>query len=321
MAELYPEIEPYETGHLRVSDLHEIYYELVGNPKGKPAIYLHGGPGSGSNPDSRRYFDPQKYNFVLFDQRGCGRSTPFNELKENTTQLLVSDIEKLREHLAIEKWLVYGGSWGSTLALAYAQAFPQRVTQMVMYGIFIGCAQEISWLIQEGANNLFPDYWEEFIAPIAESERHDMLAAYHRKFNQGSKQEQLSAAKAWSLWESRLLRLNLDLEFDYTLEADEFTLAHVRMESHYSINNYFFQPGQLLSGVEVIKNIPAVIVNGRYDMMCPPKYAWQLHKAWPKSKLIITPASGHSRRDNNTQEALLGAINSFANSDTAHISR
>ncbi len=312
MVELYPEIEPYQIGRLKVSDLHELHYELIGNPKGKPVVYLHGGPGSGLSENSRRYFDPQKYHLIMFDQRGCGKSTPHNELRENTTQLLIADIEKLREHLGIQKWLVYGGSWGSTLALAYAQSFPQRVTEMVMYGIFFGSNEEVSWLYQRGANTMFPDLWEEFVSVIDDKDRHNMLAAYHRKFTEAPKAEQLKAAKCWSLWEARLLKLNIDPEIEKEFVVDEFAIAHARIECHYFMNNCFLKPGQLLAGVEKIKEIPAVIVNGRYDMMCPPKYAWQLHKAWPKSKLIIAPAAGHSGREIPNQQALIEATDKFA---------
>ncbi len=312
MVELYPEIEPYQSGRLKVSDLHELYYEEIGNPQGKPSLYLHGGPGSGANPFYRRYFNPQKYRLIMFDQRGCGKSTPHNELRENTTQLLVSDIEKLREHLNINKWLVYGGSWGSTLALAYAQTFPERVSEMVMSGIFLGSKEEIAWVYQNGANAIFPDFWEEFISVIDTSERSDMLAAYSRIFLKGKLPEQLKAAKAWSLWEARMLKLNIDPALESEFTADEFAIAHARIECHYFTNDCFLRSGQLLDGVERIKNIPAVIVNGRYDMICPPKYAWQLYRAWPKAKIILSPGAGHSGRDVPNQLALIEATDKFA---------
>jgi len=311
-SKIYPEIEPYETGRLKVSDLHELHYELIGNPKGKPAVYLHGGPGSGCNPFYRRYFNPQKYHLIMFDQRGCGKSTPHNELRENTTQLLVSDIERLREHLGIKQWLVYGGSWGSTLALAYAQSHPQAVTEMVMSGIFLGSQEEINWMYQEGANNIFPDFWEEFISIIGLAKRNDLLSAYSDIFINAPKEEQLKAAKAWSLWESRMLKLNVDPALEEEFTIDEFAIAHARIECHYFTNDCFLKPGQLIAGVERIKDIPAVIVNGRYDMICPPKYAWKLHKAWPKSKIIIAPAAAHSGRDVPNQLALLAALDNFA---------
>ncbi len=312
MSEIYPEIEPYQVGRLKVSDLHDLHYELIGNPKGKPAVYLHGGPGSGCNPFYRRYFNPEKYHLIMFDQRGCGKSTPHNELRENTTQLLVSDIEKLREHLKINKWLIYGGSWGSALALAYAQTFPQAVTEMVMSGIFLGSKEEVSWLYQSGANTMFPDFWEDFISVIDQKDRADLLAAYYSKFTKAPKEEQLRAAKAWSLWEARLLKLNLDPDLEKEFIADEFAIAHARIECHYFTNNCFLKPGQLIAGVERIKHIPAVIVNGRYDMICPPKYAWKLYKAWPKAKIVISPAAGHSGRDVPNQQALIEATDSFA---------
>lgn len=248
----------------------------------------------------------------MFDQRGCGKSTPHNELRENTTQLLVSDIEKLREHLKINKWLIYGGSWGSALALAYAQTFPQAVTEMVMSGIFLGSKEEVSWLYQSGANTMFPDFWEDFISVIDQKDRADLLAAYYSKFTKAPKEEQLRAAKAWSLWEARLLKLNLDPDLEKEFIADEFAIAHARIECHYFTNNCFLKPGQLIAGVERIKHIPAVIVNGRYDMICPPKYAWKLYKACPKAKIVISPAAGHSGRDVPNQQALIEATDSFA---------
>lgn len=311
MVEPYPEIEPYESGRLKISDLHELHYELIGNPKGKPAVYLHGGPGSGCNPFYRRYFNPEKYHLIMFDQRGCGKSTPHNELRENTTQLLVSDIETLRKHLKIEKWLVYGGSWGSTLALAYAQTFPDFVTEMVMSGIFLGSKEEVSWLYQSGVDTMFPDYWEEFVSVIDEKDRQDMLNAYHKIFTKASKEEQLKAAKAWSRWEARLIKLIPDPEIEEEFAVDDFAIAHARIECHYFSNECFLKPGQLLDGMEKIKHIPAVIVNGRYDMVCPPKYAWQLYKKWPKAKIIINPAAGHSGRDPQNMQALIEAVDNF----------
>ncbi len=316
MSELYPEIEPYQNGLLKVSDLHELYYEQIGNPQGKPALYLHGGPGSGANPFYRRYFNPQKYRLIMFDQRGCGRSTPHNELRENTTQLLVSDIEKLREHLGIKKWLVYGGSWGSTLALAYAQEFPDKVTEMVMSGIFLGTKEESDWMYQKGANMIFPDHWSDFIAVIPPEKRHDMLGAYSDIFMNGKKDEQLKAAKAWGLWEARMLKLNIDLALEAEFVADDFAIAHARVECHYFMNDCFLQPGQLLNGVDKIKHIPGVIVNGRYDIVCPPKAAWQLHERWSGSKLVITQAAGHSGRDLPNQLVLIEATDQFASSQT-----
>ena len=311
MAELYPEIEPYQTGRLKVSNLHELHYELIGNPQGKPAVYLHGGPGSGCNPFYRRYFNPQKYNLIMVDQRGCGKSTPHNELRENNTQLLVSDLENLREHLKIKRWLVYGGSWGSTLALAYAQTFPQVVTEMVMSGIFLGSTEEIDWMYQNGANIIFPDFWEEFVSMIETEKRGDLLSAYSEIFTNAPKEIQLRAAKAWSLWEARMLKLDIDPALESEFAADEFAIAHAKIECHYFTQNCFLEPGQLLKNIEKIKHIPAIIVNGRYDMICPPKYAWKLHRAWPKSKLVIAPAAGHSGRDRNNQLSLIEALDSF----------
>ncbi len=317
MPELYPEIEPYKTGRLKVSDIHELYYELSGNPDGKLAVFLHGGPGSGFNLFYRRYFNPQKYNLLMFDQRGCGKSTPHNELRENTTQLLVSDIEKLREYLGIKKCLLYGGSWGSTLALAYAQTFPERVSEMVMSGIFLGTKEEIVWMYQHGANYIYPDHWEDFVSVIDLNKRHDMLAAYSDIFLKAPKEKQLQAAKAWSLWEARMLKLLIDPALEMEFTADDFAIAHARAECHYFVNDCFLKPDQLLKNIERIKHIRAVIVNGRYDMVCPPQAAWKLHSVWPNSKLILSPAAGHSGRDLQNQLALIAATDQFADLVTA----
>jgi proline iminopeptidase len=313
MPELYPEIEPYKTGRLKVSNIHELYYELCGNPKGKPVVFLHGGPGSGCSPRSRQFFNPRKYNLILFDQRGSGRSTPHAELKENTTAALVADIEKLREHLGIKKWLVYGGSWGSTLGLAYAQAFPQNVTEMILWGIYLATKEETIWSFKNGANVIFPDYWEEFISIIKPSKRNDLVAAYYEIFTKAPRAVQLKAAKAWGLWEGRLTTLNPSQEFLSSLNNDDqFAMAHSQLECHYFVNNCFIKPGQLLAGVKRIKNIPAIIINGRYDMVCPLANAWKLHKAWPKSQLVIVPAAGHSSREIGMEQAIVKATDQFA---------
>lgn len=245
MAELYPEIEPYDAGRLKVSDIHELYYEQVGNPEGKPVIFLHGGPGSGCNPRWRTFFNPKKYRLVLLDQRGSGKSTPHAELKDNTTQLLVADIEQLRKKLNIDKWLVFGGSWGSTLALAYAQAHPECVTEMIMYGIFLGSKEEDQWVYKEGANRIFPDFWQDFIAPIEPNKRHDLISAYYEIFTEAPRAEQVKAAKAWGLWEGRLTTLDFDETTINTFTDDDFAMAHSRLECHYFINDCFLKPGQL----------------------------------------------------------------------------
>ncbi len=312
MIELYPEIEPYESGRLKVSDIHELYYEQCGNPDGKPLLFLHGGPGGSCNPFYRRYFNPQKYRLIRFHQRGAGVSTPHAEIKENTTQLLIGDIEKLRNLLGVEKWLVYGGSWGSTLALAYAQEFPQHVTEMILWGIFLGSKEETAWFYQKGANAIFPDHWQDFVSVIDPARRDDMVAAYYRIFTESPIAEQLKAARAWSLWEAKLLTLNIDEALISEFSADEFAIAIARLECHYFINECFLKPGQLLSNIDRIKHIPAIIVHGRYDMVCPVENAWKLHCAWPGSQLNIIPAAGHSGKEIANQQALLKAIDHFS---------
>jgi proline iminopeptidase len=315
MPDLYPEIEPYKTGRLKVSDIHELYYELCGNPKGKPALHLHGGPGGSVSAHYRRFFNPDKYHLIRLHQRGAGLSTPQAEIKDNTTQHLIADIEKLRSHLNIEKWLVYGGSWGSTLGLAYAQEFPDNITEMVLWGIFLGSKEQSAWSFQNGANALFPDAWEDYVAEIDPADRDDILAAYYRKLTGADFAERLRAAKAFSLWDAKLLMHNpspavLD-ELINEFVADEFAIKIATLACYYFINECFLKPGQLLSGVDRIRHIPATIVHGRYDMICPLKYAWQLHKAWPEARLVIVPGAGHSGKELPMQQAIIEALDSF----------
>jgi len=312
---LYPEIEPYRTGMLRVSPIHELYYEESGNPNGKPALFVHGGPGGGTEPKQRRFFDPAAYRVVLFDQRGCGKSTPHANLEDNTTQHLVADIERLREHLGIEKWQVFGGSWGSTLALAYAEAHPSRVTELVLRGIFLLRRSEIEWFYQRGASALFADAWEEYLAPIPEAERGDLLAAYHRRLTSDDPATRQEAARAWSVWEGSTSCLYPNAELIAKTAGDAFALALARIECHYFVNSGFFaKETQLLDDVGRIRGIPAVIVQGRYDVVCPMESAWALHRAWPEADLRIVPDAGHSAAEPGIVHELVTATDAFRGS-------
>ncbi len=309
----YPPIEPYNCGRLKVSELHEIYYEESGNPNGKPVVFLHGGPGGGSEPKQRRFFHPGKYRIVVFDQRGCGKSTPYASLESNTTWDLVEDIEKLRTHLQIDAWQVFGGSWGSTLALAYAETYPQHVTELVLRGIFLLRRQEIEWFYQRGASILYPDAWEPYLAHIPEEERDDLLAAYHRRLTSPDPGVRLAAARVWSGWEGRTSKLIPDAEFVGHYEEDEFALAFARIEVHYFVNHGFLKPDdQLLRDVHRIRHIPGVIVQGRYDVVCPMESAWALHRAWPEADFVVTPDSGHSAFEPANSRALVAATDKFA---------
>ena len=311
--ELYPEIEPFETGRLPVGDGHELYFEQCGNPTGKPVVFLHGGPGAGCNTHARRFFNPEKYRIVLFDQRGCGRSTPHASLVANTTWHLVADIERLRQHLAIERWQVFGGSWGSTLALAYAQTHPQRVTQLVLRGIFMLRRWELEWFYQSGADAIFPDAWDDYLAAIPEVERGDLMSAYHRRLTASDPAVQLEAAKAWSVWEGRTSYLFQDPNHVEASAADLFALAFARIECHYFVNGGFFdRDDQLLANAYRLKGIPAVIVQGRYDVVCPIRSAWDLHQVWPEADLRIVPDAGHSALEAGNTHELILATDRFA---------
>lgn len=313
MHPLYFPIEPYQQDYLQVSDLHHIYFEQVGNPAGYPALFLHGGPGHGIEPSYRQYFNPKWWRVVLFDQRGCGRSTPHAELRENTTWDLVADIERLRKHLGIEQWLVFGGSWGSTLALAYSQTYPERCSGLILRGIFMLRHKEIHWFYQEGANYLFPDAWENYLAPIPPHERDQLLLAYHKRLNSPDKEVRLAAARAWSVWEASTIRLRIDSELVKKFADNTFAEAFARIENHYFVNKGFFDPDdQLLRNVERIRSIPAVIVQGRYDIVCPMISAWELHQVWPEAEFIVVPDAGHSIAEIGIQTALLEATDRFA---------
>ena len=315
---LYAPIEPYNAGRLKVSPIHELYYEQCGNPNGKPVVFLHGGPGGGLSPDYRRYFDPQIYRIVLFDQRGSGQSTPHASIEENTTWHLVADIERLREHLKIERWQVFGGSWGSTLALAYAETHPERVTELVLRGIFLCRPQEIQWFYQQGASAIFADVWEEYLKVIPESERADMVSAYYRRLTSDDRAVRVEAARAWSIWEGSTSKLYFDPTSIEKFGDPEFALAFARIECHYFMNNSFFKTDNyLIENVDRIRSIPGVIVQGRYDVVCPMTSAWDLHRAWPEAELRIIQDAGHSISEPGIIDALVDATDRFGHGGQA----
>lgn len=312
MLEFYPELEPYNTGYLNVSDLHTIYFEEAGSPKGKPVIFVHGGPGGGIDASYRRFFDPKIWRIVLFDQRGCGKSTPASELRENTTWDLVSDMEKIRNHLSIEKWSVFGGSWGSTLALAYAITHAEKVMDMILRGIFLLREKEIKWFYQEGASFVYPDAWAFYKNAIPENERHDYVTSYYKRLTSDDPAIMYPAAKAWSVWEGSTSKLYTDPAFIEKFEGDEFAISFARIECHYFINKGFFsEDGWLLKNVDKIRHIPTWIVQGRYDMVCPAISAYELHEVWPESKLFIIPDAGHSASEPGIRSKLIEATNYF----------
>lgn len=312
LRELYPAVEAFDTGYLKVSDLHEIYYEQSGKKDGKPVIYLHGGPGGGISENDRRYFDPNVYRTVLMDQRGAGKSRPAAELKENTTWDLVRDIEKLREHLKIEKWVVFGGSWGSTLSLVYAETHPDRVKALVLRGIFMLRRSELLWYYQEGANHIFPDTWEQFEEPIPEVERFDMMSAYHRRLTGTDVEVQLKCAQRWSAWEMATSRLIVDHDLLKRAETDEWALQFARIEVHYFVHGGFLKSEtQILDNLDKIRHIPCTIVQGRYDVVCPARTAWALHKKWPETELRIIPDAGHSAKEVGIVSALVEATDKY----------
>lgn len=315
LRELYPAVSANKSGFLRVSDVHELYFEESGNPQGIPAVFLHGGPGGGTEAKMRRFFDPKRYRIVLFDQRGCGKSRPHASLIDNTTWDLVADMEKLREHLGIASWLVFGGSWGSTLALAYAQTHPERATHLVLRGIFLLRRWELEWFYQDpgGAAALYPDLWEHYIEPIPPEERADMMAAYYRRLTSKDPAELSRAAKAWALWEAATSFLKRNSLYTAKLGQDTHSEAFSRIECHYFVNGGFLStPNQLIENVGRIRHIPAVIVQGRYDIVCPMRSAWELHRAWPEADLQIVPDAGHSAFEAGNTHELIRATDRFA---------
>jgi proline iminopeptidase len=312
--DLYPPIEPFATRRIAVDDIHTLYVEESGATDGIPAVFLHGGPGAGCEPAHRRFFDPSRYRIVLFDQRGSGRSSPHAELRNNSTAHLVDDMERIREDLGIRRWLVFGGSWGSTLALAYAQAHPEHVSALVLRGIFLCRPQEIRWFYQEGASWVFPDHWQDFIAPIPQEERHDLVGAYHRRLTGEDEVARMAAAKAWSIWEGRTANLLKNEGVRNYFSGAHVAISLARIECHYFSNQAFLEPNQLLRDAHRLADIPGVIVQGRYDIICPMHSAWALHQAWPQSELMVVPDAGHSAFEPGILRALVETTDRLARS-------
>ncbi len=313
MKKRYPPIEPYNTGFLPVSKEHTLYFEESGNPNGLPVVFLHGGPGSGTDPSHRCFFNPEKYRIVLFDQRGTGQSRPHSSLHENTTWHLVSDIEKIREHLKIDQWVVFGGSWGSTLALAYGETHPERTRALILRGIFLGRKKELHWFYQFGAHHIFPDEFEKYLKPIPPEERGDLMQAYYRRLTSDDPAVRKEAAKAWSTWEAAALRLIFDPELFSLFTEDKKADAIARIECHYFVNQCFFKTDNwLIEQIDQVRSIPAVIIHGRYDIVCPFENAWDLHKAWPEAKLEIIKDAGHAASEAGITDALIRATDALA---------
>ena len=308
---LYPKIKPYDSGFLNI-DQHQVYFEQCGNPNGKPALFLHGGPGGGGSEEVRRFFNPDIYRIIVIDQRGCGRSKPHGCLENNTTWHLVSDIENLREKLGIEKWLVFGGSWGSTLSLAYAQAHPKSVSELVLRGIFLLRKEELHWFYQDGASRIFPEAWSGFLDIIDEDKRDNLMSSYHEIFKSDDKEKRLKAAIAWSKWEAATSSLAYKPSLVEEFSNPEFALAFALIENHYFVNKGWFKTeNQIIENIDIIRSIPAVIVQGRYDVVCPMKTAWELSEAWPEAELIVAPASGHTAFEKEITHALISATDKF----------
>lgn len=309
---LYPEIEPFETGMLDVGDGHSIYWERCGTKGAKPAIFLHGGPGGTISPRHRRLFDPTRYDVTLFDQRGCGKSMPNAVLDANTTWHLVADIERLRERAGVDKWLVFGGSWGSTLALAYAETHPERVSELVVRGVYTLTKAELAWYYQFGVSEMFPDKWERFLAPIPEAERGDLMAAYRKRLIGSDRKAQVEAALAWSKWEGETITLLPEPETSDKFGEEDYAVAFARIENHYFVHGGWLEEGQLLRDANRLRGIPGVIVHGRYDMPCPARYAWQLHKAWPDAEFYLVEGAGHAYSEPGILDRLIYATDKFA---------
>lgn len=312
MRTLYPPVEPYVRHSLKVDARHTLYVEECGNPAGLPVVFVHGGPGGGCEAWHRQFFNPDLYRIVLFDQRGCGRSTPHAELQDNTTSLLLDDMETIRRHLGIERWLVFGGSWGSTLGLLYAERLPERVLGLIVRGIFLCRARDIAWFYQSGASRLFPDYWQDFLAPVERDKQRDMVAAYHELLTGDDEIRRLAAARAWSVWEGRTSTLQPRPDLVEHFAGSYVALSMARIECHYFINDAFIEPDQILQQAHRLEGIPGVIVHGRYDVVCPVDQAFALHHAWPDSKLHIIPAAGHSAGEPAIADALVRASDEFA---------
>jgi proline iminopeptidase len=322
-AAMYPPVEPYDSGFIQVDGGHSVYWEMCGNPSGSPALFLHGGPGGGCSANNRRLFDPDRYRIILFDQRGCGRSMPHASaepgMQANTTAHLLSDMETLRRTFRVERWLLLGGSWGATLALAYAQSYPERVSAMVLRGVFTARRSELRWLYRDGASSLFPEAWERFVAPIPEAGRGDIVAAYYALLSGGERGGDpalaVAAARAWCAWEDEIMTLLPDGEADMTPDPrrdDMAMLALARIETNYFVNGAFLEEGQLISNAHRMSQIPGVIVQGRYDAVTPLATAWDLHKAWPRAELRIVPGAGHAASEPGTLRGLIAATHAFA---------
>lgn len=307
MYKLYPPLKTNQQLWLKVDSLHEIYVEESGNPHGLPVLFVHGGPGAGCEDKHRSYFDPNLYRIILFDQRGAGKSRPHAALENNTTMDLVADMERIRQELKVDRWVIFGGSWGSTLALVYAETHPTRVLGLILRGIFLCRPGDIHWFYQSGANRLFPDYWQDFIAPIPESERHDLLHAHYRRLTGEDEVARMRSAEAWSIWEGRTATLLPKKEVVDFFSDPHVALSLARIEAHYFINHIFLRPNQVLHDAYKLANIPGVIVHGRYDVVCPIENAWDLHKAWPEARLEIVPAAGHSASEPGIVSALIQA--------------
>ncbi|MBP48101.1 MAG: prolyl aminopeptidase [Myxococcales bacterium] len=307
MRTLYPECEPYDSGHLSVSGVHQVYWERSGNPKGVPVIFVHGGPGGGCSPWNRRLFDPAHWNVTLFDQRGCGRSTPHASLHENTTPDLIADMERLRRHLDVHKWLVFGGSWGSTLGLAYAQSYPERTLGLILRGVFLAGQDELDWFYGGGAGRVFPEAWAKFRGHVRPDERDDLLNAYYKRLRSSDPEIMVDAARAWTRWEmscSRLIPGHREVD-------DALALSLARIETHFFVHDAWLEPNQLISGVDKIAHLPCTIVQGRYDMVCPPISAWRIAERWPKAKLQIVGQAGHSSLESGILSGLLNATDAM----------
>ncbi len=311
LLKLFPEIEPYNEFQLRVSELHTLWIEESGNPEGIPVVFLHGGPGAACEPFQRRFYDPEKYRIVLFDQRGCGRSTPHAELRENTTPLLIQDIETIRKHLKIEKWLVFGGSWGSTLALAYAEEHTSQVTGLILRGIFLCRKRDIQWFYQDGASYIYPDLWQDYIRVIPEVERDDLVAAFYKRLTSDNDEIRMQAARAWSVWEGSTSNLITKSSVLEHFTNQQIALGLARIECHYFMHQSFLRDNQLLQDAYKLKNIPGVIVHGRYDVVCPIEQAYELHQVWQNAELVIAPKSGHSATEAEIVDALVRATQQF----------
>lgn len=309
---LYPEIKPYAQHELSVDDIHTLYIEECGVSDGIPVVFVHGGPGAGCGIHDRRFFDPEKYRIILFDQRGAGRSQPHAELENNTTQHLVADMEVIRQYLDVDKWVVFGGSWGSTLGLLYAQAYPENILGLILRGIFLCRDRDLEWFYQAGADRIFPDYWADFIAPLNEEERKNIMQAYYKRLTNSNEIAKMAAAKAWSVWEGRCATLRPNPEVVSAFSEPHMALSLARIEAHYFVNKAFIEPNQILENIDKLKNIPGIIVHGRYDMVCPLDNAQALYRNWEEAELQIIRDAGHSAREPSIVDALVKATDEMA---------